>query len=76
MEGKLFFFFFLFNRPVGRTSKPLLIGRRIWATEQCEWNDKLERLKKILHEDLAQEQLAELLRNAGNTLENSPVLVF
>ena len=49
MEGKLFFFFFLFNRPVGRTSKPLLIGRRIWATEQCEWNDKLERLKTILH---------------------------
>ena len=46
------------------------------ATEQCEWNDKLERLKTILHEDLAQEQLAELLRNAGNTLENSPVLVF
>jgi len=42
----------------------------------CEWNDKLERLKTILHEDLAQEQLAELLRNAGNTLENSPVLVF
>ena len=46
------------------------------ATEQCEWNDKLERLKTILHEDLAQEQLAELLRNAGNTHENSPVLVF
>jgi hypothetical protein len=45
-------------------------------TEQCEWNDKLERLKTILHEDLAQEQLAELLRNAGNTLENSPVVVF
>jgi len=40
------------------------------ATELCEWNDKLERLKAILHEDLAQEQLAELLRNAGNTLEN------
>ena len=64
----------LFHPKVG--GKLLNRAQDLGADEQCEWNDKMERLKTILHEDLAQEQLAELLRNAGNTLENSPVLVF